>query len=476
MKHVLAASVDRAGQDVIRRCLNPEYQVDFAPNKSSCLELFQKRRYEFTFLDILLLKNSSKEPNYQRELQQFWHIFPGAQIIILCSQDMISEALSAVKAGASNYLTYPLNPDEVRYVIDSIAEYHKVQLELDYLRNRFWQPDSLELVRTQSSAMQEVFDKVQAVAPTETTILLTGETGTGKGVLARLIHGHSQRRNNPFISVHCSAIPETLLESELFGHERGAFTGAFRRKLGKFEIAQGGTLFLDEIGTLSASIQIKLLQVLQEKRFERVGGEETINSDVRIIAATNSDLKKMSDEGMFRTDLYYRLNVFPIEVPPLRDRLEDIPGLTEVFLRRLNKSHPRKIFDIHPEVSEAFQRYSWPGNIRELENLIERAYILENSSVLTPGSFPRELLKNSEAKPKVNVDISRTLDEVRRECLESVERQYLSELLARHKGRIDRSAGVAGVGVRQLHKLLHKYGLNKDDFKRGLPLSSKSEP
>ena len=222
---------------------------------------------------------------------------------------------------------------------ESINESLLLQSELDYLRDRFWQADSLEIVQTRCPGMKTVFDKIRSVAPTKSTVMLTGETGTGKGVMANLIHKHSNRSEAQFISVHCGAIPDTLLESELFGHEKGAFTGAVRRKLGKFEIAKGGTIFLDEIGTVTPSAQIKLLQILQDGTFQRVGGEETLEANVRVIAATNTDLKRMCDDGLFRKDLYYRLNVFPIEIPPLRERMEDIPHFVDVFLRKMNKFH-----------------------------------------------------------------------------------------------------------------------------------------
>lgn len=468
MKNILVAATNQGACDAIRDCLCSGYKVECVFDKESCIELSRKKRYEFIFIDILFLQGVTPERNcndYKKELQPFWHAFPTAQIIVLSTQDRIREAVNVVKAGASNYLTYPLNPDEVRYVTESIYESIRMESELDYLRDRFWQNDSLEVVRTNSPVMKEAFKKVKSVAPTKSTILLTGETGTGKGVIAKLIHRHSTRRDKQFISVHCGAIPETLLESELFGHEKGAFTGAVRRKLGKFEIAQGGTIFLDEIGTVSPSAQIKLLQVLQERIFQRVGGEEVIGADVRIIAATNVDLKKMSENGTFRRDLYYRLSVFPIETPPLRERIEDIPLLVEIFLKRLNKFNSKEIHDIHPAVLNAFERYSWPGNIRELENLIERAYILEISSILTPECFPSELFTLDAATARIPADSSATLAEMRRRGVEHIERTYLKRVLALHKGRINSSAKTAGISVRQLHKLLTKYGIRKEEFK-----------
>jgi DNA-binding NtrC family response regulator len=379
--------------------------------------------------------------------------------------ERIREAVDAVKAGAANYITIPLNTDEVRYVAESIREGVRAQSELDYLRDRFWQSDSLEVVQTRNPAMRDVFEQVRLVAPTKSTVLLSGETGTGKGILAKLIHRHSNRREVQFIGVHCGAIPDTLLESELFGHEKGAFTGAARRKLGKFELAHGGTIFLDEIGTITPAAQIKLLQVLQDRTFQRVGGEALIEADVRIIAASNEDLDRMVEKGLFRSDLYYRLNVFPITLPPLRERREDIPQLTEIFLKQANRFNHRGIHYVHPLVMDAFQRYPWPGNIRELQNLIERACILETSSILTPASFPAELSANETEPTSMPVETRFTLAKVRTLAAEEAEKRYLREVLSRNGGRINRTAETAGITVRQINKLMNKYGMRKEEFR-----------
>jgi transcriptional regulator with GAF, ATPase, and Fis domain len=312
--------------------------------------------------------------------------------------------------------------------------------------------------------MSEVFEKVRAVAPTESTVLITGETGTGKGVIAKLIHEHSRRADKQFISVHCGAIPDTLLESELFGHEKGAFTGAIRRKLGKFEIAQGGTIFLDEIGTISSSMQIKLLQVLQERTFQRVGGELSISADVRIIIATNADLQKMCQEGSFRRDLFYRLNVFPIEIPPLRERLADIPLLLDTFLKKLNRFSLKNIRDFAPGFLTVMQSYDWPGNIRELENLVERAFIIEETPILTIESLPKDLVSDETFKSPI-ANLTQSLKTVRLRAVETAEQRYLVELLKEHNGKINDTAAAAGIGVRQLHKLMIKYKLKKEDFR-----------
>ena len=468
MRYILVASHDQRDFDTIRSSFRSEYKVDVVPHKEACFDPLRKKRYEFVFIDVEFLQGPTL-PNghhdYKTALQPFWHEFPSAEIIVMASQALIREAVMAVKAGASNYVTYPISPEEIKYVKESVQKSVRIQSELNYLRDKFWESGSLELIQTKSSKMKKVFDKIQSVAPTKSTVLLVGETGTGKGVLANLIHRHSNRKEKQFISVHCGAIPDTLLETELFGHEKGAFTGAVRRKLGKFEIAHGGSIFLDEIGTITPSAQIKLLEVLQDRNFQRVGGEESVEVDVRIIAATNSDLTKMSEEGLFRNDLYYRLSVFPIDIPLLRERKEDIPLLVEVFLRRLNKFNSKEIHDIHPKVMEAFERYAWPGNIRELENLIERAYILETTSVLTQESFPSELFSSQPVQSAVAVDTSLTLEEVRRRGIEQIERHYLKELLGRNRGRIQSTAAAAGIGVRQLNKLMNRYAIRKEEFK-----------
>lgn len=316
--------------------------------------------------------------------------------------------------------------------------------------------------------MLELLRRASIVSKTDTTVLLTGETGTGKGVVANYIHQNSLRKEHPFITLHCGAIPDTLLESELFGHEKGAFTGALKRKLGKFEIADGGTLFLDEIGTITPALQIKLLQVLQDKTFQRVGGEKTIQSNVRIIAATNSDLKQMVNEGTFRRDLYYRLDVFSLHLPPLRERIEDISLFVNYFLAKLNKIYNKNINDVEPEILLVMQNYLWPGNIRELENLIERAYVMEDSRRLSRKNFPLDTMGDyigQEVAP--NILPTLTLKEIRQIEMLRLEEKYLRDILSRNSGRIKEAAAMAGVGVRQLNKLLNKYRINKNEFKVG---------
>jgi DNA-binding NtrC family response regulator len=465
MRHILVVTKEQKVFDAIQTCFQKGYKVDQAFNKDIALEMLRKRHSDFVFIDLEILKETMPNNEYKVALEPFWRLYPTIQIITMVPQEMIREAVMAVKAGASNYITYPINLEEAKYVTESLYESLLAQSELDYLRDHFWQSEALKFIQTKSPVMKKVFDKVRLVATTRSTVLLYGETGTGKGELAKLIHRHSNRRDAQFISVHCGAIPDTLIESELFGHEKGAFTGAIRRKLGKFEVSNGGTIFLDEVGTISPSSQITLLQVLQDRTFQRVGGEATIEVDVRIIAATNMDLKKMCDDGQFRKDLFYRLNVFSIEVPPLRERIEDIPHLVEVFLEKMNIFNAKEIYDIDPQVMEAFLGYSWPGNIRELENIIERACILESSSVLTPDSLPSDLFSSETPQAKVSVDVHLTLAEARNKGIEDIERKYLSALLEHNRGKINDSALEAGVTTRQLHKLMKKYDIRKEEFK-----------
>ncbi|MCX5850682.1 MAG: sigma-54 dependent transcriptional regulator [Deltaproteobacteria bacterium] len=466
MKPLLVVSEKKEAHIQIRNSFRGKYRVETTSQVQKGLEMLRSKHYDFVFVDVEFLDELSGGQGYKEALKPFWIAFPDVEVIVMAPQEQIRDAVMAVKAGAGNYITYPLDNAEVRYVTETLYESSVMQWELNYLRDAVRESDSVDFLRTRSPLMKKVYEQAQAVAPTRSTVLIVGETGTGKGVLAKLLYRYSKRRDRPFISVHCGVIPDTLLESELFGHEKGAFTGAVRRQLGKFEVAKGGTIFLDEIGTITPSAQIKLLQILQDGIFQRIGGEETIEADVRVIAATNTDLREMCDAGTFRTDLYYRLNVFPIEIPPLRERAEDMEQLIEVFLARLNKFSPRNIRAVHPEVLEAFKKYHWPGNIRELQNLIERAYIIEKSPVLTKESFPGELFDASVSHaPVAPLDITLTLAEVRRNALDDIERSYLKQLLTAHRGRIKDTARRAGVSNRQLFTLMKRLGLRKEEFK-----------
>lgn len=465
MRSALVISTQKDAYRIISSCLRKGHRFKSASTKDFALKLLQRNPYDLIFIDLDILLGDISNKNYKEAMQTFWTQYPSIEIIVLVDQPDLRQAVMAVKAGARSYLTHPIDPEEVKHVSEVIKEKVIMESELDYLRDKFWHLDSLELIQTKNDLMKKVFNKIRSVSPTRSTVLILGETGTGKNVLAKLIHQHSNRRDAQFISVHCGAIPDTLLESELYGHEKGAFTGAVRRKLGKFEISNGGTIFLDEIGTITPAAQIKLLQILQDGTFQRVGGEETLETDIRIIAASNIDLKQMSDEGRFRKDLYYRLNVFPIEIPPLRKRTEDIPHISNTILQNLIKFSAKEINGFHPHVIDAFKVYDWPGNIRELENLIERAYILETSPILTQESFPNDLFNSQTTQVFIPSNDTTTLSEVRRRGIKEIERNYLKEVLTRNKGRINDSAAEAGISTRQLNKLMNKYGLEKEIFK-----------
>ena len=398
-------------------------------------------------------------------LAGLWHHYPSASIVVMADESQTGLAVDAVKAGAFDYLTYPVQKKELDLIVEKVRASDVLQSELDYLRDQFWNEDSLDYVDTRSKSMRDVFLKIRQVAGTRTTVLLTGETGTGKSLIAKLIHAHSNRKDMPFISVHCGAIPDTLVESELFGHEKGAFTGAVRRKLGKFELAHGGTIFLDEIGTVSQSVQVKLLNVIQERTIQRVGGEADIPVDVRIIAATNEDMGELCEQGRFRRDLFYRLNVFPIRIPPLRERLEDLPRLSEGFIKQFNGLLNTEIRGIHPHVLDLLLVYDWPGNVRELENVIERACILETGEILQPDSFPPDLLGPQGEVVTSPVRTGLPLKDARQMAVDKFEKQYLTVLLEQCNGSIKDTAARAGITPRQLNKLMHRHGLQRKKFR-----------
>jgi DNA-binding NtrC family response regulator len=321
MDTILVATQDPQTNTAIRRILSPDDQIHMADSPDQIIKTIKTIACDCLFIDLSLMETLPGTPGHstgpRARVQHLKDIRPLMAIIVIAGNNDVRNAVGYMKSGASNYITAPIDAHELRLVIDEISSERRRQSELTYLRERILEEDSLDIVNTLSPKMKKVYDNVMSVGPTKTTVLLLGETGTGKSFTAKLIHRHSNRKNGPFISVHCGAIPETLIESELFGHEKGSFTGAHRRKLGKFELASGGTIFMDEIGTISKSAQVKLLTVLQEGIYQRVGGEQTLTANVRVIAASNADLKQMCADDLFRKDLYYRLNVFPVTIPLL---------------------------------------------------------------------------------------------------------------------------------------------------------------
>jgi DNA-binding NtrC family response regulator len=466
MKSYLIISPQKEAVGSIKSSIPSDDHVCFVDDINSAYSVHGEYNCDVVFIDLHVLQNGESQNNFAQALNTFRESNPLVSIIVLTSKEEIREAVKMVKAGANDYLSYPIDASEVRLVIETLHESLTQNLELDYLRDRFWKTEWHDRINTRTDNMRDVYKKIRAVASTKATVMLSGETGTGKSMLARLLHFHSNRSDDPFIVVHCGAIPDTLVESELFGHEKGAFTGAVRMKRGKFELAQKGTIFLEEIGTITPAVQVKLLQVLQDGTFNRVGGEAELKTDARIIAATNSDLAAMNEKGEFRKDLYFRLNVFPIELPSLKERKGDIPLLIDQFFTTLNAKHGKGLQSVHPQVIAALQNYHWPGNIRELENLMERAYILENSKVLTPENFPAELFESDISAALLPIDTYVPLSKARQIAVEDFERQYLKELFLRTKGRVNLAAKEAGVSTRQLNKLMAKHGIRKEAFKK----------
>jgi DNA-binding NtrC family response regulator len=362
--------------------------------------------------DLMLLDNKMPDHMGTDLIPSIKQISPDTAVIIMTAFGTIKTAVESVKKGAFNFITKPFELDEVRLSIKQVVEMQNLARENSELRRMLKENVVLKGIVGTSPKIQAVFEVIKKVVDYDVTILICGESGTGKELVAQAIHYNSPRRNNPFIKLNCAALPETLLESELFGYEKGAFTGATNAKPGRFEMARGGTMFLDEIGDTSLSMQSKLLRVLQEKEFERVGGKETIKVDVRIVAATNKDLKKEVEEKRFREDLYYRLNVVPIYVPSLRDRIDDIPLLTNHFLKELNLLFQKDFHSVSPEALECFVSYAWPGNVRELRNVLEKAVLLGDGKVITIDHLPDEIRKNKNNDMTASFPQSSSLDEI----------------------------------------------------------------
>jgi DNA-binding NtrC family response regulator len=354
---------------------------------------------EGNFYDIVLTDLKMPDVDGMEVLRYLKEHAPDSICIILTGYGTIKNTVEAIKAGAFDYLTKPVKLDEIKIAIERALEHRNLKRENINLRNQLRKKYQFENMIGDSEEIQKIFETIEKVADTDSTILILGESGTGKELIAKAIHYNSYRREGPFVPVNCAAIPSELLESELFGHEKGAFTNAIRTRIGRFELANGGTLFLDEIGDMSPNLQSKLLRVLQERQFDRVGGLRTIKTDIRVIAATHQNLKKAVEEGKFREDLYYRLNVIPIEVPPLRRRGTDIPLLIHHFIEQFNKSKKRNIQGIDAEAMKILMQYHWPGNVRELENVVERFVILASGEIIRPPDLPEKLQTLQENSP-----------------------------------------------------------------------------
>ncbi len=361
------------------------YEVDTAEDGARGIASVEKNFYDMILTDLKMPGIDGMEV-----LKFINERSPDSLCIILTGYGTVKNAVEAIKLGAFDYLTKPVKMDEILVTFQRAFEFRNLKRENVQLRQQLKRKYRFENIIGDSERMQKVFEIIEKVADTDSTVLILGESGTGKELIAKAIHYNSYRRDNPFVPVNCAAIPSELLESELFGHEKGAFTNAIRMRIGRFEMANGGTVFLDEIGDMNPLLQSKLLRVLQERQFERVGGTKTIKTDIRILAATHQDLKGLVQQRKFREDLYYRLNVIPIGVPPLRERRADIPLLTQHFLEQFNKRKKKKIKGIHEDAMGRLVQYSWPGNVRELENTIERMVILVDGDIVMSSDLPEK--------------------------------------------------------------------------------------
>ena len=417
------------------------YEVTTAENASDALTRIADRRFDLALVDIKMRGTDGIE--LQRRLRE---IDPDLVVIIMTGYASVETAVTALKNGAYDYVTKPLDPEDISHLVKNALAHRRAREENVKLRATVAEVARPAELIGQSAAMHRVFEAIETVGPTDATVLITGESGTGKELVARAIHAAGSRRFHPLVVIHCGALTETLLESELFGHEKGAFTGAQYRKLGKFEIAEGGTVFLDEIGDISLKTQTDLLRVLQEREITRVGGNQPIKVDFRCIAATNKALEKLIEEGRFRPDLFYRLNVFRIELPPLRQRREDIPALTDHFVRRFSLAMNKRITRVAPAAMEQLQAYDWPGNVRELENAVERAMVVAQEPELRVEDFTLKL----------------TGDHAAGQTLEDIERAHILRVLEECGGNQTRAAELLDIDRVTLHNRLKKYGWSRN--------------
>jgi DNA-binding NtrC family response regulator len=400
MARVLIVDDDPVILEVIGDILKKNgYEVVAAPNGAAGIRELERKYFDLVLTDLVMPDVDGMEV-----LNHVVSTSPKAICIILTGHGTIKSSVEAIKKGAFDYITKPITADELLVVIEKALKFRNLEEENIRLKKELQQTYGYDNFVGTSNAIKNIYDLIEKVADTDGTVLISGASGTGKELIARAIHYNSSRCDRPLVVINCGAIPEELLESELFGHEKGAFTGAYKSRIGRFEMANGGTIFLDEIGEMSPALQVKLLRVLQEKKFERVGGTKTIHVDVRITAATNKNLTTAINKGKFREDLYYRLNVIPMKVPPLKQRKSDIPLLIDHFLKKFQKGAEKKITGFSPEVMDAMLKYDWPGNVRELENVIKRLTILCDDEVVTVDDLPEHIPHKGRAVRVVEED------------------------------------------------------------------------
>jgi two-component system response regulator AtoC len=418
------------------------HDVLTAEDGNQALEIIQKENPAVAVIDLVLPGTDGVEL-----LKKAKKISPNLQVIIITAYGSVPTAIAAIREGAYDYIEKPFVPSKVELLIDKLIERQSLLEENLSLRQKLEDRYSFENIVAKSARMQKIIEMIKVVAQSNATVLISGESGTGKELMARAIHSQSHRKSKPFVVVSCAALPETIIESELFGHERGVLSGTQAQRKGKFEMASKGTLFLDEVGDLSPNIQVHLLRVLEEKEFSRVGGNEPIRSDVRLISATSKDIRKGVESGQFREDLYYRLNVVTIELPPLRERKEDIPVLADYFLRKFSEENGKRLSGFSPEANDYLLKYDWPGNIRELENAIERAVILARTHFIDVSDLAQPSLYLPHKTP-----IGKTMKEI--------ERNHILNILIEAGGNCSEAARLLGISRMTLYNKIKAYELN----------------
>lgn len=443
---ILLVDDEKNTREGLARALRRKYRVILAESAMTALEILKEENPDAVLTD-LKMPGMDGMTLVRRILAQD----NSPVCILLTAYGDVETAVEAMKAGAYDFLTKPVNLDRLEVLLNRAIRTRKLEESNQRLRKELDARYGLDQIIGESAPMEAVFDTIRQVAPSKATVLIQGESGTGKELVAHALHRLSPRAENPFVAVHCAALSDTLLESELFGHEKGAFTGANEMRKGRFELADGGTLFLDEIGEIEPATQIKLLRVLEERTFERVGGMNRIEVDTRLLAATNRDLRRMVDEGTFREDLFFRLNVVQIRLPPLRDRRQDLPLLLSHFLRQFSKENTRELEGFTPDALEALTRYTWPGNIRELRNVVERMVVLSRGDKLTLRDVPAEVKEGGPAKPKGPLRNATSMQEA--------EKQMIKQALVDQKGNRTRAAEQLGISRRTLHRKLHEFDL-----------------
>jgi len=454
MARILIAAEELALRNLLKDTLGAKYALEFWPNKDNIFAKLEKTVYDTIIIDMELT-------NGMELLESSKSTAPTTPVIVMGS-NRPEQAVEAIKKGAYDFVVKPFSTEKIKNTVEKALETQSLKYEIDYLRRQQDVIYDLNSIIAKSPSMRRVINIIKKVCKTNSTILMTGETGTGKSFLAGAIHFNSHRLKKPFVEIYCANIPETLLESELFGHEKGAFTGATKMRIGRFEQANGGTIFLDEIGDLSPVLQSKLLHFLEERTFEKLGGNKTIYSDVRIIAATNKNLEEEIHTGRFREDLYYRINVMGISLPPLRERVEEIEDLVSYFLKKHCRNIKRHIKGFHPEVLEMFKRYHWSGNLRELSNVIERAVLLSEDTIIQKDSI---ILGNSTL-PFEHTDLPKGESSV--QSLADIERKTIIDVLEKCLWIQRDAAKKLGISKRALNYKIKKLGIKHTRWRKNI--------